>query len=119
MKKLQRRVQTEIEKLTINQKMHLIFGHCLLDADPFRDGEHRRAVWEAWGVGIIEDYILSYPGRRPLAWWEYEAAEPRRLADGLILREAGPWRQHHGCAICGERTGLPGSGGAERGQYRT
>ena len=96
--RLQRRAQIDVEELTTPQKMHLTFGRDLLDSEPFRDGEHRRAVWEAHGEGIIEDYILKYPGRRPAAWWGMEAREPRRKADGLILTDPGDWRSYHGCS---------------------
>ena len=96
--RLQRRVQAEVEKLTGDMKMHLTFGRSLLDGEPFRDGEHRRAVWEAHGEGIIEDYILKYPGRRPAAWWGMEAREPRCLVDGMILQDPGDWRSYHGCS---------------------
>ena len=98
MKKLQRRVQTEILKLDTLQKEHLTFGLSLLDKFPFRDGEHRRAVWEAHGADIIADYTQIYPGRRPTAWWQYEAKVPRQLVDGMILQDPGEWRGHHGCS---------------------
>lgn len=95
--RLQRRAQIDVEELTTHQKMHLTFGHCLLDVVPFRDDDHRRAVWNAHRALIIGDYIREYPGRRPVAWWVYSATEPRRLADGLVLQDPGDWRRHHGC----------------------
>ena len=96
--RLQRRVQAEVEELDSMMKSHLTFGQCLLDGEAFRDEAHRRAVWEQHGAEIIEDYVLMYPGRRPSAWWNYEAPEPRRKADGMILTNHGDWRRHHGCS---------------------
>lgn len=79
MKKLQKRANIDVGKLTALQKSHLKFGRCLLDCapgEPFRDEEHRHAVWAQHGEAIMKDYIAKSPGKRPRAWWSYEAPAP-------------------------------------------
>ena len=79
--RLQRRVRAEVEKLTGPQKDYLVFGRSLLERnEPFRDEAHRQAMWEQHGEAIIEACVLKYPGRRPFAWWIFDAPEP--IQDG-------------------------------------
>ena len=69
-------------------------------AFPFRHalvGEKERRAWELNRRDYMEDIEA---GSRPDAWWEFDAPEPRRMADGLYedqedyLRRLGllePW----------------------------
>lgn len=54
--------------------------------------EALRAAWERLGPAITGDWIREQPGTRPWAWWEFEAAEPRRQISGGPPREGdGLW----------------------------
>ena len=53
---------------------------------PFLDGfapaltdEELRAAWKALGKELLKEFIEKNPGRRPWAWWQFEAKEPRRV----------------------------------------
>ena len=78
-----KRLITELEE---NEIMYLIMGWCLGPC-PFQDEEHTKNAWLA-----NKDYIMSLRGsknehigltfengKRPWAWWQYEAPEPRRI----------------------------------------
>lgn len=47
-----------------------------------RDDDLMRAVWEDHGREFLEKYVAQHPGRRPFAWWRFEAPEPRRRLGG-------------------------------------
>lgn len=48
----------------------------------FANEEHRRAAWEAYGEQLTEEFIRENPGRRPVAWWHYDAdRRPPTLAE--------------------------------------
>ena len=47
------------------------------------NGDALRAVWiKHHDDEILEDFITECPGRRPWAWWEYDAPELRRRVGG-------------------------------------
>ncbi len=40
------------------------------------------AAWDQIGDEIVEDWILTRPGTRPMMWWRLSAPEPSRTTDG-------------------------------------
>jgi hypothetical protein len=44
-----------------------------------KDDESKREVWNALRKDILEEHIRRRPGRRPSAWWQFEAPEPKRV----------------------------------------
>jgi hypothetical protein len=42
-----------------------------------------RATWELVRGRVLESWIKERPCSRPPAWWQYEAAEPRRRLGGV------------------------------------
>lgn len=41
------------------------------------------AAWHAVRIGVLQKWITTHPGTRPLAWWRYEAPTPhRRIVEG-------------------------------------
>jgi hypothetical protein len=48
----------------------------------FVDDDERRAAWEARRDELMARYVSPpYVGRRPWAWWEYEAERPQYLTE--------------------------------------
>ena len=49
----------------------------------FSDDEERREAWEAWREQLLEGYLTRpmLPGRRPWAWWKYEAGRSQHLVE--------------------------------------
>jgi hypothetical protein len=49
----------------------------------FADDEERRAAWEERREALMVNYLTPplRPGRRPFAWWRYEAQRPAHLSD--------------------------------------
>jgi hypothetical protein len=59
-------------------------GPCDLDAWVLKRDEARlRALWREYRTEILEDYIAEHPGRRPWAWWRFDAPEMRRRLGGI------------------------------------
>lgn len=76
-RRLQRQRPDIVSPRTIQR---LESGH---DFDALFDGpdlteEELREAWEQLRETILADFIAKNPGRRPWAWWEYDAPEPRR-----------------------------------------
>jgi len=83
--------------LTDGQKEHLAHGSTLFcgyeipegtTADfPFHSEEERKSLWfehreeiMAWVFADRKKTIFNLtPGTRPLAWWDYESTEPRKM----------------------------------------
>ena len=58
--------------LSSDQEMCLWLG-CGRDKFPFEDEEQVREAWERHGARIMADHARG--GRRPAAWWAYDAPE--------------------------------------------
>ena len=71
-----RRQQTETEEYTLpsGQYWELLCG--VGERSHFDSDEERRAAWETHREALIDDACEGAPGRRPAAWWEYEAGRP-------------------------------------------
>ncbi len=76
-------------ELTPTQWSYLLDAGGMLLGVPFADDEAYRAAWDAHRDELMASYTRLHPGRRPRAWWSFEAPEPRRLADGSIFQSAG------------------------------
>src|SRR6516225_1885744 len=63
-------------RLTHDQELDLWLG-CgpIGDPQPFASAEARQAAWARHREHLIRK-LPSSPGRRPMAWWQYEAAIP-------------------------------------------
>ena len=46
------------------------------------DSEAVRSAWEDWRDGLLRDFTRDNPGRRPAAWWSYDAPAPRLRVGG-------------------------------------
>lgn len=57
--------------LPVAQHMELAVGPGAVSA--FRDEAERRRAWERHRADLL---ALEPPGRRPWAWWRYEAGAP-------------------------------------------
>jgi hypothetical protein len=62
-----------------------------------------RGAWAEFRESILEAWVAARPGTRPAGWWQYDAAEPRRVLHGRSLLETGPavylearWRRDDG-----------------------
>ena len=54
----------------------------------FYDNAEIAAAWDQIGQEIVEDWILTRPGTRPMIWWRLSAPESGRTHD----RGGGPGR---------------------------
>ena len=52
-----------------------------IDYTFFYDSAEIAAAWDQIGQEIVEDWILTRPGTRPMAWWRLSAPEPGRTHD--------------------------------------
>jgi hypothetical protein len=59
--------------LSGEQEFSLLYGHEDRWADAFADDEERREAWIRHRERLLERY---QHGRRPMAWWDYEASIP-------------------------------------------
>ncbi len=48
----------------------------------YGDRDAQRCLWEANREPLLEWWIGEHPGRRPAAWWLFDAPEPRRRVAG-------------------------------------
>ncbi len=71
-----------------------------------------REAWEAFGRKLLAEFITEKPGRRPWAWWHFDAARPRRKLDD------GPPDEGEGSLYFGVPVAA-GSMGIPRGEYET
>lgn len=53
----------------------------------FPSDEELAAHWKKHREAILKQYILKYPGTRPVAWWDHDAPEPRKLIGGVEFPE--------------------------------
>jgi hypothetical protein len=44
----------------------------------FNDTPYAEDLWHDLKPVIMRDFIKAHPGRRPWAWWQWDAPEPRR-----------------------------------------
>ena len=66
------------------------------DEDTFREGRPSvRAMWEAMGESIVEQWARERPGRRPACWWRYSSPVPRARLSGTG-EASWPDRLHRG-----------------------
>ena len=72
------------KELTFQQRRHLLEGIDLFcDAYTGKDAEFEVA-WRVNRKDLMKEYIRDNPGKRPYAWWELDAPEPRRLLSGQV-----------------------------------
>lgn len=62
-----------------------LFGECGSEAALAAMAE----AWELLGDCIMPQFVEANPGRRPWAWWRFDAPEPRRQ---LLSSEQTGWR---------------------------
>ena len=73
-----RQAKTRHEPLTVGD------AHLLWNEPPWHDPENEVALREAWSdypIRTMTEWITKHPGCRPLAWWAFDAPEPRILED--------------------------------------
>lgn len=46
-------------------------------AEEFANDQEHRECWEQHRDVVLPEYIVEFPGRRPDAWWRFDAPEPR------------------------------------------
>jgi len=69
-------------KFTDAHREQLIRGHDFF-GDAFGDEiEAMRAAWKEHRAEILAEYVSANPGRRPWAFWQFDAPEPRRQVGG-------------------------------------
>jgi hypothetical protein len=61
-----------------------VFGH----DDDAETIERMSHAWEQLADVILPEFIAEHPGRRPWAWWRFDAPAPRRL---LVKPEDTGW----------------------------
>ena len=62
--------------LTADQREFLLYGRNLLTVDfPFKNERHRKELYFQHQEELLEAVGLD---KRPAAWWQYSAPEPRR-----------------------------------------
>ncbi len=67
---------------TRHEPMTVTGGHLLWNEPPWLDLENEVALREAWSdYPPRAEWITKHPGCRPLAWWAFDAPEPRILED--------------------------------------
>ena len=47
------------------------------------DEKERRKFWNSHKNEILKDFIATSPGKRPAAWWDFEAPEIRQRIGGI------------------------------------
>lgn len=68
------------------QKVDLLYGLALSQADTFATAAERRRAWEGHRAELLATWVSEFPGTRPSAWWEYEAAgKKRKLLKGELV----------------------------------
>lgn len=108
-------------KLTADQVYDLLTG---LSFEGFPSEEARRRAWERNRAFLIDKdirdnkIIKREPGTRPLAFWKYEAPEPRRIIENGQYWKPAPgyeesWRGYFGMYACM----LPAVKNLKIGQY--
>lgn len=48
-----------------------------------RGGRDPQALWEEYRERYLAKYILHHPGKRPFAWWQWDAPELRKRLSGI------------------------------------
>jgi len=81
-----------IPESTIFRLSDGLYGPCE-DAMPLFDGfdsEHLdRIIWLEIGEVVVADFAAEFPGKRPSAWWSFDAPEPRHRIGGRGDRSDG------------------------------
>ena len=88
-RKTKRRKPTEYTPAHIR---HLLSGNDFFGAG-FPDNRSMQEGWESLRAEILPEWIREHPGRRPYAWWRFDAPEPRRRIDGRLHPFDDPERQ--------------------------
>ena len=54
----------------------------------FPTGRERREAWETHRDRLMAEFLAPplLPGRRPSAWWEFEAGRPQYLTENEVWR---------------------------------
>src|SRR5262245_24475643 len=78
---------------TDDHRDYLIRGWTFPDSQ-LTDAE-ARAAWEVLRDGLLPEFIAENPGRRPWAWWAFDAPGPRRRIDGRPHPFKNPERRKH------------------------
>jgi hypothetical protein len=76
--------KARLDRPTMDQDCHLSIGFAFFGGDkfPFVDERHRREMWEANRDEILAEYIEGKrPGRRPVAFWEYDRPDDLDAAE--------------------------------------
>ena len=84
-----RRKQRKLVRLTPLQEAYLIFGS---NRDlSFESDLQARGAWFRHRDEMLSDFIHSYPGMRPWAYWKFEWTGPEQTGrdDWMLLIEAG------------------------------
>ncbi|WP_028321264.1 hypothetical protein [Desulfatiglans anilini] len=61
-----------------------MFASQLRDGMKGPRGEDPRELWREHGAPFLKQFIEEHPGRRPQAWWLYDAPEPGRRRLGGV-----------------------------------
>ena len=91
------KVKTKFEYSDVHG-LYLLTGHDYFNDHPFGDPPDEDLMREMWEAHRDELMAERGPGRRPWAWWQFEAPEPRRRVGGVgtsILHPAG----HNGSGV--------------------
>ena len=86
--------------LTAMQRDYLLDGAAMLIGSFFDDADHLRRAWDANRADVIAEFIRTRPGRRPRAWWMFDAPGPRLLVNGSTVTTSSP-----GAGYCGMQPG--------------
>ena len=68
-----------------------VIGDTWIDGRAFDSLEEARACWNAHRRELLPKFIDQNPGRRPLAWWEFDHPEVQRQMVGQYS-----WPDQHG-----------------------
>ena len=56
-------------------------------------------AWRELRDALLPAWIAEHPGRRPWAWWQFDAPEPRRRIGTMRLRPGSTWSTTHRVAV--------------------
>jgi len=68
-------------QLTRERLQYLLRGYNFFDK-PFKDDDDAKRCWGDSQDKIMREWIRVAPGRRPWAWWKWDAPERRRCTSG-------------------------------------
>ena len=73
MPRRRRTPKARIGGVTPAQKRWFLNPFAALDDGPFETEAERRAIWEEHREEWLMEYEVTHPGRKPPAWWRYDA----------------------------------------------